>query len=191
MTVDKIVDDLLSYDFDPPYPEFSHSDFVAAVAKDLSTADCEALLVTACRRLPATIAADILEGMLSAVNLHLSMNRFLDLIALGREVSLAGHIVGLGLQHTGESASAFATAIMQRLSGDVDKASCDRYAYGLWALMNQEVCDVQNRVIVRSKCDIDSEQIQRLAHLPQLTDYARQVLRSCISQSKEKGDAAQ
>lgn len=180
MSTAYIVDEILSYDGEPPHADYSPYEFGVQVGSQVAS-DVASDVVRSCfESLPGTLAESFLDGFLETAAIDSLDDLLFDSIAKSREVGAGGAILRLLERFGGLADSQIAERIMDRVFDARQPSEQDRLCFALWALLCGETYNVGSGRVFRNRGVRTVGRIPEILKTQRLTDYSRSALMECM-----------
>jgi hypothetical protein len=180
MNVQRIIQNVMRDDENPPSTDYSILSYAAEVARDLDKGLLPALVTESFRQLPSSTAMSLLENVLNHVSVPSLKDVLLDVLPQGREVTSAGNVVRLLAERCQMRRFELAMRLIEGIRLAVEPRAQNNYAYGIFSTLGH------GGRWGTGLPTTDVEAIQRaLAEVPManLTKYARETVGECIARA--------
>jgi hypothetical protein len=177
--IQAVIETILRDDAEPPDENYSPVEFAATLARSLSRDEVRELIRAAIRRLPASLAASILEGVSSFAANALDPQLLFDTISSGRQVESAGAVVQFIVSTFSVAPDDVAAELFRRLDRASESEVQNRYSFGLWTLFCGETLLIAENKVVGHLVSPADEEIGRQLLRRDFSQYAKEVLREC------------
>jgi hypothetical protein len=181
----RIVEQVLRNDLDPPDEDYSPYDFGASVASQVSDEVARELVRKAFELLPGTLAGSFLEGFLQNAAPDRLDLLLMEALAHAREVGAGSTVVELLQEFGGLSAEETARRLVAQLGDTRDVEQQNRLSYALWSLVRGETYDVERGELKTPHRIPLGDAIAHILATAPLTEYARTTLQECLGRTRD------